>query len=96
MPIVAPLEPPAFVGDVQPRAALLWYEAEGRLLGTLHPLSATRRGQAVIGAGRPFTHRDLQQWLALLAGPPDRAAAAASPGRCSSARLRSGSLHPSS
>ena len=43
MPIVAPLEPPAFAGEVQPRAALLWYEAEGRGLGTLHPLSATRR-----------------------------------------------------
>ena len=76
MPIVAPLEPPAFAGEGQPRAALLWYEAEGRLFGTLHPLSATRRGQAVIGAGRPFTHRDLQEWLALLAGRPDRAAVA--------------------
>ena len=76
MPIVAALEPPAFAGEVQPRAALLWYEAEGRGLGTLHPLSATRRGQAVIGAGRPFAHRDLQEWLALLAGQPDRAAVA--------------------
>lgn len=26
MPIVASLEPPAFAGEVQPRAALLWYE----------------------------------------------------------------------
>lgn len=76
MPIVAALEPPAFAGEVQPLAALLLYETEGRVLGTLHPLSASRRGQAVIGAGRPFKHRDLQEWLALLAGRPGRAAVA--------------------
>ena len=76
MPIVAPLEPPAFAGQVQPRAALLLYDTESRIIGTLHPLSATRRGQAVIGAGRPFTHRDLQEWLALLAGRPGREAVA--------------------
>ncbi len=72
MPIVAPLEPPAFEGEVQPLAALLLYQAEGRVLGTLHPLAATRRGQAAIGAGRPFTHRDLQNLLSRLAGQPRR------------------------
>ena len=50
MPIVAPLEPPAFAGEVQPLTALLLYQTEGRVLGTLHPLTATRRGQAAIGA----------------------------------------------
>lgn len=72
MPIVAPLEPPAFAGEVQPLTALLLYQTEGRVLGTLHPLTATRRGQAAIGAGRPFSHRDLQALLALLAGQPGR------------------------
>jgi PRTRC genetic system protein B len=79
MPVVAPLELPAFEGQVQPLAALLLYETEGRVLGTLHPLTATRRGQAVLGAGRPFTHRDLQDLLARLAGQPRRTDAALLP-----------------
>ncbi len=76
MPIVAPVEPPAFAGEVQPLAAVLLYQSEGRVLGTLHPLSATRRGQAVIGAGRPFAHRDLRDLLALWDGQPRRPAVA--------------------
>jgi PRTRC genetic system protein B len=79
MPVVAPLEPPAFDGEVQPLAALLLYEIEGRVLGTLHPLTATRRGQAAIGAGRPFTHRDLQNLLSQLAGQARRSEIAVVP-----------------
>ncbi|HRW65162.1 MAG TPA: hypothetical protein P5032_05335, partial [Candidatus Competibacter sp.] len=63
---------PDFTQTVEPLNALLLYQVEGRILGTLHPLNTGRQGQAVIGAGRPFTHRDLQSLLALLAGQPAR------------------------
>jgi len=63
---------PDFAGAVEPLSALLLYQAEGRILGTLHSLNTGRQGQAVIGAGRPFTHRDLQGLLARLAGPSAR------------------------
>ena len=51
---------PDFASAVEPLNALLLYQAEGRILGTLHSPNTGRRGQAVIGAGRPFTHRDLR------------------------------------
>jgi PRTRC genetic system protein B len=65
---------PDFVSAVEPLSALLLYQAEGRILGTLHSLKTGRRGQAVIGAGRPFTHRDLQGLLGWLAEQPARPA----------------------
>ena len=37
---------PDFAGAVEPLSALLLYQAEGRILGTLHPLNTGRRGQA--------------------------------------------------
>ena len=63
---------PDFVSAVEPLSALLLYQTEGRILGTLHSLKTGRRGQAVIGAGRPFTHRDLQGLLGWLAEQPAR------------------------
>lgn len=59
---------PDLTNAVEPLTALLLYQAEGRIFGTLHPLKTSRRGQALIGAGRPFSHRDLQHLLARLAG----------------------------
>ena len=69
---IAQIEIPTFSGVVKPVAALLLYETEQRVIGTLHPLTVSRRGQAVLGVGRPFSQRDVQDLLALLAGqhPP--------------------------
>lgn len=68
MTILAPPELPVFRETIQPRAAFLIYEIDAHLLATVHPLSATRNGHAVIGVGRPLTQRDLQGWLLDLAG----------------------------
>ena len=68
MTILAPPDLPVFRETIQPRAAFLIYEIDAHLLATVHPLSATRNGHAVIGVGRPLTQRDLQGWLLDLAG----------------------------
>lgn len=69
MTIIAPMtRPSSSPGEVQPLTALLLYQVEQRIIGTLHPLTATRRGQAVLGAGRPFTQRDVQDLLTVCAG----------------------------
>ena len=54
MTILAPPELPVFRETIHPRAAFLIYEIDAHLLATVHPLSATRQGHAVIGVGRPL------------------------------------------
>jgi PRTRC genetic system protein B len=68
MTIMAPTALPPSPGDVQPLTALLLYQVEQRIIGTLHPLTATRGGQAALGAGRPFTQRDVHDLLTVCAG----------------------------
>jgi len=69
MTIIAPMtRPSSSPGEVQPLTALLLYQVEQRIIGTLHPVTATRRGQAVLGAGRPLTQRDVQDLLTVCAG----------------------------
>ncbi len=68
MTIMAPTALPPSPGDVQPLTALLLYQVEQRIIGTRHPLTATRQGQAVLGVGRPFTQRDVHDLLTLCAG----------------------------
>lgn len=67
MPIISSGALPEIPESPIPRAAFLLYTCEGRLFATVHPLRATRSGQASLGAGRPLTHRDLHGWLAELA-----------------------------
>ena len=69
MTIIAPMtRPSSSPGEVQPLTALLLYQVEQRIIGTLHPLTATRRAQAVLGVGRPFTQRDVHDLLTVCAG----------------------------
>lgn len=67
---IVELEPPRHVEEVKPLSALLLYDLEERIIGTLHPLKSNRRGQAVIGTGQPLSHRDVQNLLDLLACKP--------------------------
>ena len=42
MTMIVPIAFPPSPGDVQPLTALLLYQVEQRIIGTLHPLTATR------------------------------------------------------
>ncbi|HRY14769.1 MAG TPA: PRTRC system protein B [Candidatus Competibacteraceae bacterium] len=68
MTIISPMTFPPSPGEVQPLTALLLYQVEQRIIGTLHPLTATRQGQAALGAGRPFSQRDVHDLLTVCAG----------------------------
>ena len=74
MPVITASPWSNTIEAIEPLMALLLYQSERRVFGTLHSLKTSQRGRAVIGAGRPFTHRDLEQLLAHLANQSTRPA----------------------
>ncbi|MCB1810534.1 MAG: PRTRC system protein B [Candidatus Competibacteraceae bacterium] len=68
MTAIAEVHIPELDTRIDPVSALLLYQIERRVIATLHPLKSSRRGHAVIGAGRPCTQSDVQDVLELLAG----------------------------